>query len=195
MAAYLGSRRSWGLAQGLAMRGLLVLAAVGAFSVACESLPQQDTISACGGFAQTGQALTAEDAQYCEAEILHWRHDASSKTLILTDSRVPLNCCGEHSMTVHQDGEVYVVTERDEPEQIGPLPMSTARCDCMCVFDFKVEVQGVSGGVISVRLEREVTDAEGGISSVWQGEIDLAPGHGGVIIDETENMWCEASGG
>lgn len=169
----------------------LVLAWLWMVTAGCSPLAQDDRVSECGGFEPVGQALTADEAAYCDAEVLRWRYDSSFEKLVLTNTRVPLNCCGEHSMTVHQEGETYVVTERDAPEQIGLLPVEGARCGCMCVFDYEVTVRGVPEGTIEVKLVRDVTDDEGGPETVWQGTIDLGQGQGGIVVDESDaEPWC-----
>jgi hypothetical protein len=172
---------------------LLTLAWMTAVAAGCTPLVQEDRVSACGGFdsAANSQALTADEASYCDAEILRWRYEGALDKLTLTNTRVLLNCCGEHSMTVHQEGDTYIVTERDAPEQIGPLPGSGARCGCMCVFDYELAVQGVAGDSIALRLVREVTDSDAGVETVWEGELDLSEGQGGIVLDETDvEPWC-----
>lgn len=169
----------------------MTLAWIGAAATGCSPLDQQFKVSVCGGFSQQEQSLTVDPATYCDAEVLHWRHDAATGKLTLSNTRVTLNCCGEHSMTVDQDGETYVATERDAPEEIGPLPGMTARCDCMCVYDFEVAVGDVPAGVIALKLVRDVTDAEGGKATVWQGQIDLGAGQGEIVIDASASDWCQ----
>jgi hypothetical protein len=172
---------------------LAALVCTGALALGCSPLAQEQRISACGGFGQQEQSLETDAATYCEAEVLSWQYDAAAHELTLSNNRVTLNCCGEHSMTVHEEGSAYVVTERDAPEEIGPLPGMAARCDCMCVFDFAVTVSNVPAGTITLELVREVTDAEGGATTAWQGQIDLGAGQGRIVIDSSESMWCEMS--
>jgi len=172
---------------------MVVAASVGGALVGCAAPAPEAHISACGGFSQQEQGLTIDRTSYCDAEVLHWQYDAASEKLTLANTRVTLNCCGEHSLTVEQEGDISVVTERDAPEEIGPLPGMTARCDCMCVFDFEVAVGEVQAGTLALKLVRDVTDAEGGPTTAWQGEIDVAAGQGEVVIDASESMWCQAS--
>lgn len=160
---------------------------------ACSPLAQTMEVSQCGGFSQLGSAITDEASAYCAAEVLDWRYVADTETLHLSNDRILLNCCGEHSITVHQEGELYVVTERDAPEQIGPLPLpgSGARCDCMCVFDFSVQVQSIAADPIELKIVREVTDSDLPVAEIWRGTIDLALGQGTVTIDDEDvGPWC-----
>ncbi len=149
-------------------------------------LQQQDRISDCGGFTRAQSPLLAPEADYCAAEVLHWAYDPLTQTLKLADARILLNCCGDHSMEIEVVNGVYVVTETDD---IGDLP---ARCPCMCVYDFTVEAQGVLEGVIDLRIVRVVTDRPDPRKIVFEGSLDLAPGSGSVVLDESDvSPWCE----
>ncbi|MBN2359665.1 MAG: hypothetical protein JXR83_09430 [Deltaproteobacteria bacterium] len=176
-------------------RWLVVTAAcIGATAIGCLPLEQEVKISACGGFGQQEQSLDVDPTGYCDAEMLHWRHDAATGKLTLRNTRVTLNCCGEHSMFVDQEGDTYLVTERDAPEQIGPLPGNTARCGCMCVYDFEIAIAEVAAGSVALRLVRDITDVESGPATAWEGEIDLGAGQGSIVVDAGESMWCETAG-
>ena len=170
----------------------LMLAGIAAAALGCSPLAQEQKISACGGFSQQEQSIVVDRATYCDAEVLHWQYDATSEKLTISNTRVTLNCCGEHSMTVSEEGDTYVVTERDAPEEIGPLPGMTARCGCMCVFDFDVTVSNVPAGTIQLELVRDVTDVESGPTTPWQGELDLGAGQGSIVIDSSASDWCQA---
>ncbi|MDY0000027.1 MAG: hypothetical protein RBU30_01890 [Polyangia bacterium] len=158
--------------------------ALGLALVACDedpegtALTQQSAISECGGFADPGNGLPVQDpTTYCDAELLHWAYGSGS--LALANTRISLNCCGEHGMSVELVDGVYVVHERDEP---GP---GGYRCRCMCAFDYTLEANGIPEGVISMRLEREVTDSGAGTELIWEGELDLAEGSGTITIDSS----------
>jgi hypothetical protein len=153
------------------------------------SLNLRPQISECGGFA--AQASPAIDppqpdpTTYCEAERLLWVYDAAAGSLGLTNSRVTLNCCGDHSMTIADEGGTYVVTERDAPVD------GDARCGCDCVFDFGISADPIPAGVIRVRLVRDVTDNDPPIATVWEGTLDLAEGQGSITIDTSSaEPWC-----
>jgi hypothetical protein len=146
-------------------------------------LIQADRISACGGF-------QAEDSpgstDYCAAEMLHWTYASDTQTLKLTDARVLLNCCGNHSFTVEEQNGVYVFTQTDAPDGGG------VRCPCMCVFDFVIEVQGIPAGTIPICINRDVTDRPESSSLVIETDLDLTQGSGSIVIDDTDvDPWCE----
>jgi len=148
-------------------------------------LEQQDRNSACGGFASEGSPLLTPEADYCAAEVLHWTYAAETDTLKLADARVLLNCCGDHSFEVEEQNGVYVFTETDAPDGAG------ARCACMCVFDFSIEVTGITTGVIPIRIMRNVTDHDEGPVQVFEAELDLTQGSGSMVVDDTDVYpWC-----
>jgi hypothetical protein len=140
-------------------------------------------ISECGGLEAGGDTLPKargySDA-YCDAEVLHWLFDTSTQTLTLTHARVAANCCGDHSLSVKLQEGVYVVTEVDKWKPPG-------RCRCICVYDYTVDIPGVSGDTVEIKLVREVIDPppESESFTVWEGSLDLSEGEGWFIIDET----------
>ena len=148
-------------------------------------LVQRQAISSCGGFGEVTPPATDGDGDYCEAERLEWTYDAATETLQLTDARALLNCCGERSLTMTLVDGVNVITETDVPEGEG------GRCDCMCVFDLRLTVGGLFGGILPVRVERLETDVASAPATIWEGEIDLGLAGGSVIMDPTDaGMWC-----
>src|SRR5262245_32523726 len=86
-------------------------------------LTQTPLISECGGFVkQTKTDPPQPDAStYCEAERLLWAYDSGTGSLGLTNARIMLNCCGEHSIEVTEDGGTYVISERDAPEKVDGM--------------------------------------------------------------------------
>lgn len=144
-----------------------------------------DEVSDCGGFPELRPPMPHDGPidGYCDAERLLWSYDPETTVLDMTDARVELNCCGEHSMDVEIIDGVYVFTETDRPDSAG-------RCDCMCIYDFALTASGVPNEVIDVRLERHVTDA-GDAFLVWEGTIDLATGEGEIIVSDEATMWCD----
>ncbi len=162
-----------------------------ATAVGCKqglALEQQDDTSACGGFAAQTSSTVWAVGDYCDAEMFYWEYDSAAQSLSLANERILLNCCGEHSMTVVEEDGVYVVTERDAPE------FSDARCGCMCVFDFSVDVQGIPLGTIPIRVVRNVTDNEDGPEVVLEESIDLGEGSGAFVIDPIPTDWCGEGG-
>lgn len=143
---------------------------------------QNDRISMCDGFEANGQPLILPpievDTAYCDAEVLYWRYDSTTSRLALTDARILLNCCGQHSMDIRKSADGYLVTERDWPEQDG-------RCSCMCVFDFALETGPIYENVIRLRVVREVADWPEGSGEVFEGDLDLSLEYGQVILDST----------
>ncbi|MBW2524309.1 MAG: hypothetical protein JRI23_09050 [Deltaproteobacteria bacterium] len=144
-------------------------------------VPASDFVSDCGGFAQPNGA--GDPPAYCDAEVLHWTYDATTQTLELIDTRVELNCCGDHSMSIVKLGDAYVVTELDAPEGGG------ARCNCSCVFDFGISAEGIAEETISLELRRHVTD-QGDSTVVFEGTLDLTAGAGWELLDDMPAMFC-----
>ena len=143
---------------------------------------QEDRISTCGGF---GGSLFDGPTDYCVAEVLHWFYEPATQTLKIADARILLNCCGDHSMIMEKQGDVYVFTETDAPEG------AYGRCACMCVYDYTITVMGVPEEVLSIRIELDVTDDQHPVETVFEGQLDLSLGSGSQIIDETDvGPWC-----
>lgn len=143
-------------------------------------------VSDCGGFVAggTGAKIPPPDPKtYCDAERLLWNYDAASKTLGVTNSRIVLNCCGTHSVTVDRDGDTVVFTEIDGPKD-------GTRCKCECVFDFAADVSTLEPGMTSLRIVRNVTDSQMPPKVVWEGTLDLSAGMGEVIINTEPTSWC-----
>ena len=145
-----------------------------------QSVGVDPKVSTCGGFA----AANRDADPYCDAELLKWAFDASSGTLSLLDQRVLLNCCGDHEFSVTFDPArgVYTATETDRPESIGSNGQGE-RCDCLCVFDWAIDVADVEPGTIQLELERHETDSAPSPHQVWAGAIDLSEVQGEIVID------------
>ena len=152
-------------------------------------IPQTFAVSKCGGFAaDSGKTYTKKLPllKYCDAEVLQWSYDSKTGGLKLSNNRIPLNCCGDRTMKIKESSGTYVLTETDKPEMITtPQGTSGARCGCMCVFDMSVAAQKVPGGVVKVKLVRNVTDSSSGAQNVWSGKIDLSAGSGTVVVDQS----------
>lgn len=154
-------------------------------------LSTTSAVSECGGFGATrgkSDNSTPAPTPYCDAEALRWSFDAATATLTLSDDRITLNCCGDHSLTVTDEGGVYVVRQVDAPEAAA----GGARCGCMCVFDYKTSIKGVPAAPLAIEIIRDVTDDASGPQAVWSGTIDPTQGAGEVIIDPTSaDPWCQ----
>lgn len=145
-------------------------------------------VSECGGFAKADKA----DAPlgYCDAEVLDWSYDAAKGKLSLSDKRALLNCCGDHSVAVTEENGTYVITETDAPQASA----GGARCHCMCVFDFEASFDLAGGGLVSIKLVRDVTDDNEPAKTIFSGQLDLSKGSGSEVLDTTDATgWCEAS--
>ena len=136
---------------------------------------QNSAVSDCGGFTSSGQ----QASNYCDAEKLLWSFDKAAGVLSLVNTRVVLNCCGEHSFhVVRGTTGVYDALETDTVGgQMG-------RCRCMCSLDFRTEIKDVSSTSIDLVLRRHITD-EGAAKEIWAGTLDLRTATGEVIIDGT----------
>ncbi len=145
-----------------------------------QPLPQAATFSLCGGFA-AAKTNAPPATDYCANEVLTWRHDPQTGRLIVSDNRVPLNCCGDHALTASLEKGVYVLRETDAPEA-----KTGGRCFCLCVFDFQIAIDNVPAKLITVKLMRDVLDDNAPEQMVWTGQIDLSKATGSVIVDTTD---------
>ncbi len=148
-------------------------------------------ISGCGGFTSaakrmdSGIPFTIDPSTYCNAERLHWLYDESTRTLSVLNSRILLNCCGDHTITAALEEDVLLITEDDQPES------GTGRCRCVCVFDFFIEITGISSRIVTLRLDLKVDDTT---LTKWEGKIDLSKGSGEIIIDDNALENCNTMG-
>lgn len=139
------------------------------------------SVSECGGFESAAKRTVndipfARDAStYCNAERLQWLYDENTQTLKVMNSRVLLNCCGEHEITAINDNNIIVIKENDQPVN------GEDRCRCMCVFDFFIEICGVKPDIITLKLELSVDDTT---LNKWEGKVDLGQENGVIIIDD-----------
>ncbi|PID39761.1 MAG: hypothetical protein CSA24_00450 [Deltaproteobacteria bacterium] len=154
-------------------------------------LPFKAAVSECGGFASAKPGdtpaplpmpLPPTPADYCKAEVLAWSHNAASGQLQLRDNRVLLNCCGDRTLKATMVNGVYILRETDGPEG-GKAGM---RCNCLCVFDFDMTLEKVTGASVSIELRREVLDDNAGEQLVWSGKLDLSAGSGQIVVDSSD---------
>jgi hypothetical protein len=146
------------------------------------NIGQNPLTSECGGFVDLARAAQPADETNCGDDKLQWSVDEENGVVHFTNFDVFLNCCGVHDVTVHVDNGVFVITEIDEPEEGG------GRCNCMCLFDFSVDMPIPEATTVQVRIFRHSTDEGDGVTA-WEGEIDLTPGSGEVMIKEKVG-WC-----
>lgn len=142
-------------------------------------LTQHSAISDCGGF--EGEVGESRSGGYCDAEVLAWEYDAATQTLELVDRRVSLNCCGDRSVGAEFLDGALVITEIDEPGEIG-------RCRCMCVFDYSLTLEGIEEGLYDLDLLRAVTEDGADASLIWGGTLDLSLGSGEIELDDEPVM-------
>jgi hypothetical protein len=147
-------------------------------------------LSECGGFAAGSTSVMIpepEPATYCDAELLLWNYDAPSKTLSFNNSRIQLNCCGDHSVMANLEGATVVVTEVDAPQS----STGGTRCKCNCVFDYAAQISPVENGPRPLRIVRNVTDSTPPTQIVWEGSLDLSASSGEVTISTASaDPWC-----
>jgi hypothetical protein len=160
------------------------------------ALTQFPAVSECGGFVKAGSPgakITppmADPATYCDAERLLWVYDAATQSLGLSNTRVLLNCCGDHSISVVEEGGTYVINEVDAPEAAA----GGARCNCSCVFDYTISVEPIPEGALPIRLVLDVTDSMMPPKVVYEGSLDLTKGSGEIVIDAaTVEPWCSGA--
>ena len=147
-------------------------------------------VSDCGGFEANRDRNFKDGDDYCDAERLYWSYDAATRELVIDNTRVLLNCCGNHSVTANRDtGGDFVapgisVTEIDEPETAG-------RCGCMCVYDFHVVLEDVDPGQQQFYLYRQVSDDPNSSGMILDTVLDLDQGSGVIVInDDDVDPWC-----
>jgi len=145
-------------------------------------------VSECGGFVSPEKRmdnnipLTRDPSTYCDAEKLQWLYDENTLTLSVLNSRVLLNCCGEHDITASYENGAAIIAENDQPVN------GTDRCRCMCVYDFFIEISGLSPGVITLKLDLTVDEDT---RNKWEGTIDIREKNGEIIIDDKPlDNWC-----
>jgi hypothetical protein len=187
----------------IGMIGMLGLAAGGcAMQDQPGDLVEHTTaVSQCGGF-QEAPLQTFEDRNfkdkdydaYCAREMLYWKYNSATEVLSLANTRVLLNCCGDHHVTVEKNGDIYTVTEIDDP----PGGHSGYRCGCLCVFDYLTEIPNVAPKDIHLHLALEVNnDGESAVGLQYDGVLPLSTKSAGeIVIDpHPEDVWCNPSYG
>ena len=71
--------------------------------------------------------------------------------MTLMDRRVLLNCCGVHDLKIIRRPDGSLITH-----EIDAYP--TSRCDCLCVFDFKTEVEEFENAPLSLVIFLDVEE-------------------------------------
>ena len=167
-------------------------------------IAQTYAVSECGGF-KTEESRKADDSgqgtkpqpvpgddpgqapvsAYCAAERLDYAYDAISGTLKLSNARVMLNCCGEHSVKLEKQADgSYVLREVDAPEIVEIAgQQQPSRCHCMCPFDFSLEAKDIPAGAIELKIVREVTDSDAPAEEIFSGQLDLSQANGSAVVD------------
>lgn len=160
------------------------LASLAALLPACDGARgvQEELISERGGFAEAQLRLAGEDERdYCAAEVLRARYDATADLLRVSNARVMLNCCGQRSLRVERSGGptggTLDITLRDEPAP------DTGRCEPGCAYDLAVGALAAPSSPVTVRLTREITDAPGGPALIWEGQVDPTAAPQAVVLN------------
>lgn len=142
----------------------------------CNLLGQDYKTSECGGFEDHG-GLTAEE-YYCEAERVYWEYQSDTEKLRVTNTRVGLNCCGDHSMEMSAFGNKINILELDKPRDV-----MGSRCMCSCVYDFEIVASGIAENEYEVKIERRVENLKKNEEEVvFEGKWNLKDGKGMVEI-------------
>ena len=155
---------------------------------------QEELLSERGGFAEPELRLAeGGEGDYCAAEVLRVRHDPATDLLRVADARVLLDCCGRRSVRAERSGGpsggAVNITLHDEPQP------GVGRCEPGCAYDLAVGVLSAPTAPLTVRLIRDITDAPGGPTLIWQGEVDPAAGLRRTVLDETPAApGCGAAG-
>lgn len=159
----------------------MILVAAGLLGAACDppgAIPDE-VVSDRGGFVDPAMRLAdGVEGDYCAAEVLRWRYEEATGTLRIADARVILGCCGRRGASVERVDSMIELTEVDAPEADG-------RCEGACAYDVAVSVPKGSRDPVVLRVLRDVTDAQGGPSLVWQGVLDPGQGAGSVVLSDT----------
>jgi hypothetical protein len=163
------------------------------FASCSNDIAQNSKISECGGFNKIDnfikKAVCIDNSHQkivklnpeedkCK-DYLKWEYNESSKILSLTHLNSYLNCCGEHSIYVSEDGnDSYTIIEDDEPKGL----FSDARCGCMCSFSFYTEIHNVKKESINISLKVDVEE-EAEIKTLLNNSvIDLTQSESGKIL-------------
>lgn len=173
------------------MRALCSLLLMSIFlpMLGCPAVADEGEVSECGGFDDSTADLAMAQSDldgprgYCDAQVFRWEY--TGDTLTVLDSRVMLNCCGQHSVSI-SGGDTVTIFEQDDPEPGG------MRCDCRCAYDFRAELDGLVAGPVNLELLLHVTDVTAEPTVMWFGALDLSEGAGEIVIDATpEPDFCE----
>ncbi len=75
---------------------------------------------------------------------VNYTYDAANQTLSVTHINAGFNCCpGTLSCTVVKDGSALVIQEEE----------TYAQCDCNCLFDLEIEIEGLAPGSYTLSFE------------------------------------------
>ncbi|MDJ0763287.1 MAG: hypothetical protein QNJ97_09890 [Myxococcota bacterium] len=150
---------------------------------------QHEGVSECGGF----DAQSRKDDPSDLTQKLSWMAtelpDNQGYTVAFLHQNLCLNCCGEHGVKIfyNEQSDLYSIQESDAPLLTSDGQYD--RCLCDCLYDYSVELPGVTATKITVELVLDITDASPDSSptyphQLWQGMLDLTQGEGEIIIGE-----------
>jgi hypothetical protein len=137
------------------------------------NLSQTFAASECGGFPSE-----ADDASYCDAEVLSWTF--LDGVLTLTHARFSTSCGSPMEIAIAEDGQDYLVTESIEDSM----------ADCVCTYDLRLEVTDMPEGTIHLKLVRDITNDQGPAYDLWEGDLDLTAGSGEITLSTEDLTYC-----
>ena len=118
---------------------IVILPLIVLFTLSCDSRSPVQTadkistansrVSECGGFESPEKRMvndipiTRDISTYCDSENLQWLYDENTLTLSVLNSRVLLNCCGEHDITASYEKRAIMlsVVSRTAEQVFMPL--------------------------------------------------------------------------
>lgn len=132
-------------------RNCLVYAWLASTLVACTDDGEERT---------QGKALVGDSYQSecLDTQISGWTDEnveiiASGDTIRIADHHAEFNCCLDAWMEVMIDGSSIDVLEIEDPDKADA-------CWCICPFELSIEISELDSGLYTVRVFREVMDAD-----------------------------------
>jgi len=132
--------------------------------------------SGCGGFETEDDKTRQYEEVQCADERLIWKYNPATSTVHFLNNNLWLNCCGIHTITVKKEDSLYIIEEKDEPDGF-------ARCMCMCLFDFSIDIPDIVEDTVAIELYRHITDNQDKKTKIGQWELDLMQQEGDILIE------------
>lgn len=149
-------------------------------------LAEDIEISDCGGF-ESGivTKLPPENDEDPVAEcdqLLIWKYDDSTDVLKIVNSKVQLNCCGVHDVSITLENGEYIYTMLDD--------QTKGNCGCDCLFDFSANISDVTENTVKLTVKLSVEIENIDLRDVWSGTLDLTKKNGTVVVRERTGDDC-----